>query len=68
MANGWRVTGQRGTDDVVNGRFVRVMLIDVVTDDGTSTQFRVPEAQYTAVNVEATVNAWYEHQQAVAQL
>lgn len=68
MADGWRVTGQRGTDDVINGKFVKVMLISVATDDGVTNDFRVPESQYTPANVKAIVDAWYEQTRGVAGL
>lgn len=68
MANGWRVTGQRGTEELVNGRFVDVMVVSVLTDDGTAVDFRVPRAQYTADNVSAQVDEWYERHQGVANL
>ncbi len=68
MANGWRVTGQRGTQDIVNGRLTPAMEVAVVTDDGTEKMFLIPEANYTADRVAAIVNAWYEQQQSIAGL
>lgn len=68
MADGWRVTGQRGTEDLINGRLVPVMEVNVATDDGTTRQFRVPEALYTADKVKALVDEWYERHGAVAAL
>jgi len=68
MADGWHVTGQRGTDDVINGRLVKVMLVSVQTDGGVTNDFRVPESQYTPDNVKAIVDAWYERTQGVAGL
>lgn len=68
MANGWRVTAQRGTHDIVNGRLVAVMEVSVRTDDGTEKSFMIPEGMYTPENVAATVDAWYEQQQGVANL
>jgi hypothetical protein len=68
MADGWRVTGQRGTEDLVNSRFSEVMVVSVVTDDGTTKDFRIPAAQYTPDNVAAIVGAWFEQQQAVSNL
>lgn len=68
MANGWRVTGQRGTQDIQNGRLVAAMEVNVVTDDGTEKTFMVPEGSYTPESVAAIVDAWYERQQAVANL
>lgn len=68
MAQGWRITGQRGSDEPINGRFQRVMVIGVQTDDGTTTEFRVPEAQYTPTAVAALIEDWYERQQAIANL
>lgn len=68
MAGGWRVTGQRGTEDYVSGRWGQVMIVSVETDDGTTRDFRIPAAQYTADNVTAIVDDWYAHQQAIASL
>lgn len=68
MANGWRVTGQRGTEDLINGRLAPVMEINVETTNGTTVQFRVPTAQYTADGVKALVDEWYERHQAVVGL
>jgi len=68
MANGWRVTGQRGTEDIVNGKFVPVMEVSVSTDDGTTNTFRVPQAQYTPKSVAAIVDEWFERHQGVAGL
>ena len=65
MPGGWRVTGQRGAEDLVNGRFVDVMEVSVVTDDGTTKSFRIPLGQYSRDNVKAIVDGWYEHVQAV---
>lgn len=68
MAEGWRVTSQRGTDDVVNGQFIRVMLVAVTTDQGVTNEFRVPLSQYTPENVKAIVDEWFERTQGVANL
>lgn len=68
MPNGWTVTGQRGTEELVNGRWTQVMVVSVVTDGGTNKEFRVPEASYTKENVRAIVDAWFEHEQGVASL
>lgn len=68
MANGWRVVSQRGTEDLVNGKFVPVMEIVVETIDGTTNTFRIPQPQYTAELVRARVEEWYERHQAVADL
>lgn len=68
MAEGWRVTGQRGTEDLQNGHFVDVMEINVVTDDGTTKTFRVPTTKYSPTSVHAIVQEWYERQQAVHNL
>lgn len=68
MANGWRVTGQRGSEDLVNGRWTDVMIVSVATDDGTTKDFRIPEARYTPENVSAIVNEWFEKHQGVANI
>lgn len=68
MANGWRVIGQRGTEDLIGGRLVPVMEVNIQTDDGTTNQFRVPVAQYTAEGVKALVDEWYERHQEIASL
>lgn len=68
MPGGWSVQSQRGTEDLQNGRFVQVMEVVVQTTDGTTNTFRIPQGQYTADNVKAIVNEWYERHQAVANL
>lgn len=68
MPNGWQVTGQRGTSDLINGRLTPCMQVDVRTDDGTEKSFLIPDAQYTADKVEAIVGDWYERHQAIAGL
>lgn len=68
MPHGWTVTGQRGTEDYVSGKWGPVMVVSVETHDGTTQDFRIPQAQYTPESVEAVVNEWYERQQAVANL
>lgn len=68
MADGWHVTGQRGTSQLVNGRLVQAMQIDVETVDGTDYQLIIPEAMYTPENVKAQIDAWYERHQGVAGL
>lgn len=65
---GWRVVSQRGTEDLVNGRWTQVMVVGVQTDDGTTNDFRIPMAQYTKESVAAEVNAWFERHQDVANL
>lgn len=62
---GYQVTGQRGTEDLVNGRWQQLMVVSVQTDDGTTKDFRIPEAQYTPDSVKAIIDEWYERQQAV---
>ncbi len=68
MPAGWRVVSQRGTEDIVNGKFVQVMEIVVETTDGATNTFRVPQTQYTAELVKAKVNDWYERYQSVVDL
>jgi len=68
MANGWQVTGQRDSEDLVNGRFVPVMVVSVLTDSGTPMTFRIPVTRYSGPAVEALVTEWYERHQAVANL
>lgn len=68
MADGWQITGARGTEDYIGGRFVPVMEFTVVTADGTTNTFRLPTAQYTPENVAATVNEWYARHLAVIGL
>lgn len=65
---GWRVVSQRGTEDLVNGRWTDVMIVSVQTDDGTTKDFRIPAANYTVEGVAAEVEAWAERQKAVANL
>lgn len=68
MPDGWSVTGQRSSDDLIGGKFMQVMIVNIVTDDGTTKEFRIPEAKYTGESVRAIIDDWYEHQQAVAHL
>lgn len=68
MAQGWSVVGQRSSDDLVGGKFTQVMIVNVLTDDGTTKEFRIPEAKYTPESVRALIEEWYEKQQAVAGL
>lgn len=68
MADGWRVTGQRGTEEPINGKFQAVMEVNVVTDDGTTNTFRIPTTRYGAEAVKAMVDEWFERHQAVANL
>lgn len=68
MPNGWRVTGTRGTDDLVGGRLVQVMEVQIETDDGATNIFRVPAAQYTPDTVRAVVNEWYDRHRAIINL
>lgn len=65
---GYRVTGARGSEDPVNGRFVPVMVVSVVTDNGDTNEFRVPASQYTPDNVKAIIDTWYEQHQGVMDL
>lgn len=68
MAGGWRVTGARGSEDIVNGRFVPVMEVSVTTDDGTENRFRIPTAQYTPDTVKATIDEWYNRHMGIMGL
>lgn len=65
---GWSVTGQRGTEDLINGRWVNIMIVSVAMNDGTTKDFRIPEANYTPEGVAAEVEAWAERQRAIANL
>lgn len=62
---GYHITGARGSEDPINGRFVPVMVVSVQTDNGDTVEFRVPTAQYTADQVKAITDAWYEQHVAV---
>jgi hypothetical protein len=68
MADGWRVTGRRGTQELINGRLVPAMEVNVATDSGTEKQFIIPEANYTPERVKAIIDAWYELDRAVGEL
>ena len=57
---GWRVTGARGSEDPVNGRFIPVMVVSVVTDNNDTQEFRIPQTQYNDLAVKAIIDAWYE--------
>lgn len=47
---------------------MQVMIVNVQTDDGTTKEFRIPEAKYTVESVNALISEWYEKQQAIANL
>jgi predicted nucleotide-binding protein (sugar kinase/HSP70/actin superfamily) len=68
MADRWRITSARGTEDLIGGRFVPVMEYTVMTVDGATNTFRTPTAQYSAESVRATVDEWYERHAAVMGL
>lgn len=61
MPQGWHVTGAKGSEDIVNGRWVPIMEVTVLTDDGTENRFRIPTAQYNEANVRSIVDVWYQH-------
>jgi len=44
------------------------MVVSVVTDDGTTKDFRIPDANYTPDKVAAIVGEWFERQQMVSGL
>lgn len=68
MANGWHVTGQRGTTELSNGKMVPAMEVSVETDGGTSKSFVFADAQYTPEKVDAIIDAWAERERAIASL
>lgn len=69
MASGWRVVGQRGVEQFQpNGQFEQGMEVQIKTDSGTYKTFFIPQGMYTAENVKAVIEAWYEHEQAVNNL
>ena len=66
---GWRVTAQNHVEQYMpNGNFERVAKVSVVTANGTHATFDFPEAQYNADNVVNRINAWAEHEDAIAKL
>lgn len=65
---GWQVVSQRGTEDLVNGRWTEIMIVTVQTADGTTKDFRIPQANYTTEGVAAIVDEWAERQKAIANL
>lgn len=68
MPQGWHVVGSRGSEDIVNGRWIPVMEVTVQTDDGTENRFRIPTAQYNEANVNNVVGEWYTRHISVMNL
>lgn len=68
VANGYIITGQRGTQEIVSGRLMPAMEISVRTDDGGEKVFIVLETNYTKEKVTAIIDEWYERYRDIATI
>lgn len=68
-AKNYRVTAQRRTEALSpGGTFEPVVQVSIITDTGTPATFDFSDVQYTAQNVENTIEEWIARHDAVAAI